>query len=131
MYQQNTERDELRARFTRWMEVLLLRARRQYLQKKRDAMLTVSLDDLPETAQSTVEPPVPDGFNFEADWLAEAFEQLSPKRQEVLTLIFAEERKPNEIAQLLHCSPQQVYDRQYQALQSLRRFWEKNYHDAR
>ena len=35
-------------------------------------------------------------------------------------MLFVEERKPEEIARILNCSPQHVYDQRYQALKKLR-----------
>lgn len=52
--------------------------------------------------------------------MAEAFAKLPIKRQEILTMLFVEERKPEEIARILNCSPQHVYDQRYQALKKLR-----------
>ena len=52
--------------------------------------------------------------------LARAFANLPIKRQQILTMLFVEERKPEEIAKLLNCSAQHVYDQRYQALKKLR-----------
>lgn len=121
MYEQSTEKDELRARFTKWMEVTLLRARRKYLQKKKVDEAVLFLNDLSEEIIPPAKEPYTSGFDFESDWLADAFSELSPRRQEILTLLFVEELKPRDIAEILQCSPEQVYNRQYQALRSLRK----------
>lgn len=124
MYQHNAERDELRARFTKWMEVTLFRARRRYLQKNNRAAV-ISLESLPEAELPVAEIPVPKGFDFETEWLAEAFAQLSSKRQEILTLLFVEEWRPAEAAGMLHCTVRQVYNREHQALEALRKNWKE------
>lgn len=121
MYEQSTDRDELRARFTKWMEVVLLRERRKYLQKKKADEAWISLDDLPEESLPIAEELHTGGFELATDWLADAFSQLSPERQEILTLLFAQEWKASEIAKKLNCSPQHVYDQKYQAIRLLRR----------
>lgn len=124
-HQQNTERDELRARFTGWMETTVYRAKLKYLEREKPRVDTVSIEELPESVLSVPEQ-VPyyekskSAFDFEEERLAEAFEKLPIKRQEILTMLFVEERKPEEIARLLNCSPQHVYDQRYQALKKLR-----------
>ena len=56
-----------------------------------------------------------DAFAFEEERLADAFANLPIKRQRILTMLFVEERKPEEIAKELNCSPQHVYDQRYHA----------------
>ena len=112
-HQQKSERDELRARFTVWLETTVYRARLKYLEREKPKVDTVSIEELPESASGSA-------FDFEEERLAEAFAKLPIKRQEILTMLFVEERKPEEIARLLNCSPQHVYDQRYQALKKLR-----------
>lgn len=119
MYGKSTERDELRGRFTKWMEVLLLREKRKYLHKRKADEMLLFLDDLPEEALPTAGEPHVCSFDFEQDRLAEAFLQLPPERQKILTLLFAQEWKASEIAERLNCSPQHVYDQKYQAIKAL------------
>lgn len=70
------ERDELRGRFTRFMEVMVKRARLNYLEKMKRQPITVPLDDVPETllADDTAFPTDVSGdFDFEEERLANAF----------------------------------------------------------
>lgn len=60
-------------------------------------------------------------FDFEEERLAKAFANLPVQRQQILTMLFVEERKPEEIARLLHCSVQHVYDQRYQTIRKLRK----------
>jgi len=46
--------------------------------------------------------------------------QNSDKKAAILTKLFVEEKKPEEIAKELNCSAQHVYDQRYQALKKLR-----------
>ena len=57
--QAQKEPDELRARFTRWIEVLVYRARNKYLQKEANRIKTISLEDLPEDQWPVAPPQVP------------------------------------------------------------------------
>ncbi|MDO4167603.1 MAG: sigma-70 family RNA polymerase sigma factor [Eubacteriales bacterium] len=117
--------DELRARFTVWLETVVYRAKLKYLNRYRTKFETVSIEELPEDMLSVSENIVygtasRSAFDFEEERLAEAFANLPIKRQQILTMLFVEERKPEEIARLLNCSAQHVYDQRYQALKKLR-----------
>ncbi len=59
-------------------------------------------------------------FDFEEERLANAFAKLTIKRQQILAMLFVEEKKPEEIAKELNCSAQHVYDQKYHALKRLR-----------
>lgn len=124
-HQQNMERDELRARFTKWMEKTVYRAKLKYLERQKRWIETVSIDKVPEETLGVYALPLygedsATAFDFEEERLAEAFAKLPIKRQQILEMLFVEERKPEEIARLLNCSAQHVYDQRYQALKKLR-----------
>lgn len=124
-HQQKNEHDELRARFTAWLETTIYRAKLKYLDRQKPKIETVSIEELPEDALSVSEKAVygrssQAAFDFEEERLAEAFANLPIKRQQILTMLFVEEQKPEEIARLLNCSAQHVYDQRYQALKKLR-----------
>ena len=124
-HQQKNEHDELRARFTAWLETTIYRAKLKYLNRQKPKFEVVSIEELPENALSVPEKAVygavlQSAFDFEEERLAEAFANLPIKRQQILTMLFVEERKPEEIARLLNCSAQHVYDQRYQALKKLR-----------
>ena len=51
-HQQKSERDELRARFTVWLETTVYRARLKYLEREKPKVDTVSIEELPESALS-------------------------------------------------------------------------------
>lgn len=119
------DRDELRAKFTGWLDLVTYRARLKYLKKKEKEVKTVSLEDISEAQLPVVSGPLElrtsqNEFDFEEERLADAFAQLPIKRQQILTMLFVQGRKPEEIARLLNCSPQHVYDQRYQALKKLR-----------
>lgn len=123
-YQQENA-DVLRARFTKWLDIVIYRAKLKYLRKNEAKIETISFEELPEHSQ-----PVYAGdlqqlasktdFDFEEERLANAFAKLPLKRQQILTMLFVEEKKPEEIARELNCSAQHVYDQRYQALKKLR-----------
>ena len=49
-HQQKSERDELRARFTVWLETTVYRDRLKYLEREKPKVDTVSIEELPESA---------------------------------------------------------------------------------
>ena len=122
------ERDELRGRFTCFLELLIRRARTDYLRKLSREPYTISLEDAPEEKLFTggiFLREENNAFDFEEERLALAFSKLSLMRQRILTLLFVEGWKPTEIAGALHCSVQYVYNQRYLALKKLREFLEK------
>ena len=124
------EKDELRARFTAWLDITAYRARLKYLRKEIPSVDVISIEDLPDGCLVTTEAELFRGsgkasFDFEEERLSDAFQQLPIKRQEILTMLFVEGKKPEEIARCLNCSVQHVYDQRYQALKKLRLFWTK------
>lgn len=117
--------DVLRARFTKWLDIVIYRAKLKYLRKMDTKLETISIEELPESSLPTYEEslyrnPLKTEFDFEEERLANAFMKLPMKRQQILTMLFVEEKMPEEIAKALNCSTQHVYDQKYQALKKLR-----------
>lgn len=117
--------DVLRARFTKWLDIVIYRAKLKYLRKMDTKLEMVSIEELPESSlpayeESMYRNPLKTEFDFEEERLANAFMKLPMKRQQILTMLFVEEKKPEEIAKMLNCSAQHVYDQKYQALKKLR-----------
>lgn len=117
------EKDELRGRFTRFMEVVVRNARNNYLKKLSRQMPIIPLEDVPEGEYAREDMPLiekPDAFTFEEERLAKAFSQLPLMRQRILTLLFVNELTPAEIAKQMNCSVQHVYNQRSLALKRLR-----------
>ena len=96
-HQQKSEHDELRARFTAWLETTVYRARLKYLEREKPKVNIVSIEELPESALAVSEKAAyyanpKSAFDFEEERLAEAFAKLPIKRQEILTMLFVEEK---------------------------------------
>lgn len=129
-YYQNTagqpEADELRARFTAWLDTTLFRAKLKYLENQKQKVEFVSLDEMPPDLiedpadhYANVERSQTD-FDFEEEKLAKAFSELPLMRREVLRLLFVEEKTPDEISRQLHCSVNYVHLQKSRALKKLR-----------
>ena len=126
--QENKERDELRARFTKWMEITLYRARLDYLKKWERENRVILMEDIPESSyleECNDDDPASfilskDSFNFEDQALEQAFTKLSELKRDVLIKLFVKEKKPPEAAEILGCSLRQVYKQKEQAIAELR-----------
>ena len=103
------ERDELRGRFTRFMELAVKHARADYLRLLRTSIETVSLDEFSDVLQVT-DKVLADASSFEFDDLRVEYEfkKLPTSQRLVLTLLFAEDETPQSAAALLGCSVQHL-----------------------
>lgn len=125
MKNNDAERDELRGRFTVWLETLVSRAKIDYCRRNKNNVEFVSIDDLSDECLA-VEDPVyisPERqkeFEFEEERLAKAFSELPKMRKEILSLLYVQQMEPQEIADELGCSIQHVYNQRFKALKSLR-----------
>lgn len=127
-HRQDSARDELRARFTKWLDTLVYRAKLNYIYKDRKKVETVPIEEVEEECLSC--PGFEDecirglsgtdGIWFEEEELEKAFKVLSPARQQILLMLFVEDKKPCEIARELNCSVQHVYNQRSLALKKLR-----------
>lgn len=121
----DTERDDLRGRFTVWLETLVSRAKIDYCRRNKNNIEFVPIDDLSEECLA-VEDPVyisPERqmeFEFEEERLAKAFAELPKTRKEILSLLYVQQKAPQEIADELGCTVQHVYNQRSKALKTLR-----------
>lgn len=128
MNHQDSERDELKARFTKWLDTTVYRARIDYIRKNAQGYETISIEDVPENILTTADEESrwinaaadKNAFDFEEEKLAKAFAELPLMRQRILTMLFVEDKKSEEIAAELHCSVQHVYNQRSLALKKLR-----------
>lgn len=115
------EKDELRGRFTRFMEVTVRNARIDYLRKLKRQVPTVPLDSIPESQLGYADfLPSDVGSDFDDERLSRAFVELSSVRQRILTLLFIHELKPSEIARSLNRPVEYVYKQRSLAIKRLR-----------
>lgn len=128
-HQEEQENGKLRAEFTRWMETTLYRAKINYLKSQEKSGRMMYLAEIPEEILVEEQPEKEwfhelmeaDSFHFTEEKLEEAFRSLITSRQEILTMLFVEERTPKEIAFKLGCSKQYVYKQRAQALENIRK----------
>lgn len=125
------QNDDLRARFTVWLNIALRNARNMYFRNQKEKVVTISFEELPLELQ--VDPYNPyvrierssNSFDFEEERLAKAFYELPLMRREVLRMLFVLEMTPEEISQKLRCSIDYVYKQKHRALKKLRSLLEE------
>lgn len=127
-YRQNADRDELRARFTAWLDTLIRRAKLDYLRKYHIPIEIISLEELREENMPISEDVwmrkmlfEEDDFCFEEERLAKAYAELPLLRKQILKLMYVDELEVKEIARLLNCSAQYVSNQKQKGLKHLRR----------
>lgn len=121
------ERDELRAKFTVWMERLLQRAKIDYIRHLKRVPNVVSLDSIEQStfAEDPIERTSFENFEFENESLSAAFSSLSPKKKEVLKLLFFDGLDSEECAKRLGCSVENIYNLRSLALKTLKKQMEE------
>lgn len=127
MYEQSTDRDELRARFTKWMEVTVYRARLNYLKAQSRHIDAIPLEEVEEKLRSPEDEGrwiqkigSTDSFDFEEEALATAFSHLPVMKKKVITMLFLLNMTAQEISKELGCTTQYVYKQRSLALKRLR-----------
>ena len=126
--QEYPERDELRAKFTRWLVTVIKRAKIDYLRKYENRPETISYEDIPEKelidlAQRELWPSstrMQTPYDFEEERLTKAFMELPLKRRQVMELLFLADLSETETAKRLNCSLQYVRNQRCIALKKLR-----------
>lgn len=121
-YNTNTN-DRLRAEFTQFLKIMVTRSKINYIKKYCVSEVPISLEDLSDWEMPSTSMKLSQSnttFDFEVESLAEAFEQLSPRRQQILQMIFVEGLSSREVAQRIGCSVGHVYNEQSLAIKRLR-----------
>ena len=126
---QEGKNDELRARFTKWMEVTMYRARIDYLKKQNSKKRDVYIDDvideityrLCKTSDTSSVILKQNSFKFTNDSVEDAFENLSKIERQVLIKLYAEDKKIKEVAGELGYSLSHTYRIKDAALNNLKK----------
>lgn len=124
------ENDELCMRFTVWLKVVVKRAKIDYIRRQKRQYIEVSIEEIAvanllvyEQKFDVVEENA--GFEFENEKVAMAFAELSPRKRQILIMLFVEKFTSEEIAKKLKCTLQYVYSQRSLALKELRRILNK------
>ena len=120
------DRDDLRARFTAWISVVVWRARRDYFRTQKHRFREIPIEEIEDIPDDTgFEILEKDEFLFADEHLARAFLALPVCQQQVLTLRIAKGLSPTEIAGIMGCDSARISRQLYNGLAALRREMEK------
>lgn len=114
---QNTGKDPLRGKFTRFLQSTIKNVVIDYLRKTEKRQSYVDWFRMAPSQEEYRGR----SFNFHWDALAEAYQSLPRKSQEVRFLLLVKEMTPQEAAACLHCTVQQIYSRRSRAIKRLRK----------
>ncbi len=128
MKENNTNECYTIARFTNWVDTLARRTKYAYIKKEAKHISHVCIDDVPEEAFLDDEVEISytfternGKFEFEAEWLMEAFDELSKTHKRLLELLYVEEKTPQEAAKELGCSVENIYNQRSKAFKIIKK----------
>ena len=123
-----TTEEKLIGRFTSWIDIIARRTRYDYIKKEARHTSHVCIDDVPEDAFLNDEVEMSytfterkGKFNFEAEWLIQGFEELSKTHKRLLELLYIEEKTPQEAANELGCSVENIYNQRSKAFKIIKK----------
>ena len=122
--------NELYYRFTAWIKIVVKRAKIDFIRREKKTFSEYSLEDESVTKKLKYEPVLEseqkaNEFNFENKDLAKIFSKLTPTRKKILLYLFVKNLSPEEIANELGCSIQNVYNQRSLALKELKKHLNK------
>lgn len=113
--------DELKARFTAWISVVVWRARMDYFRSQRRHFWEIPIEEIDEIPdESILEVLEKDEFIFADEHLAKAFLKLPLSQQQVITLRIAKRLSPAQIAEIMGCDSARISRQYYKAMAKLR-----------
>lgn len=122
MDQQN---DDLRNRFTAWMQVVVKRAKIDYIRRLKAHPREVSIEDENVRNKLFYKPTesmrVANTFSFDNRRLETVYKKLSPQKRRILELLYVHNYTPEEVAGILHCCIRNVYNQRSLILKELRK----------
>ena len=128
MKEKVTREENTIGRFTNWVDTLARRAKYDYIENESKHISHACIDEVPEDALRTEEVEISytftagEGrFEFEAEWLMKAFGELSKTHKRLLELLYVEEKTPHEVAALLDCTVENIYNQRSKAFKIIKK----------
>ena len=123
-----TREERVIGRFTNWVDTLARRAKYDYIENESKHISHACIDEVPEDALRADEVEISytftagEGrFEFEAEWLMKAFGELSKTHKRLLELLYVEEKTPHEVAALLDCTVENIYNQRSKAFKIIKK----------
>ena len=128
MKEKVTREENTIGRFTNWVDTLARRAKYDYIENESKHISHACIDEVPEDALRADEVEISytftagEGrFEFEAEWLMKAFGELSKTHKRLLELLYVEEKTPHEVASLLDCTVENIYNQRSKAFKIIKK----------
>lgn len=128
MKEKVTREENTIGRFTNWVDTLARRAKYDYIENESKHISHACIDEVPEDALRADEVEISytftagEGrFEFEAEWLMKAFGELSKTHKRLLELLYVEEKTPHEVAALLDCTVENIYNQRSKAFKIIKK----------
>ena len=120
-----TQKDELRMRFTAWVDKVMFHAREDYLKRMRRLPQTVDIERVSEEILAVEDlydlwGDGPRDFFFEKKRFNDALHLLTDEQHQLLVMLYIDQMTAREISASLGCTVQNVYNRKSRTLQYLR-----------
>ena len=107
MKERLTREENTIGRFTNWVDTLARRTKYAFAVEEVEISYTFSECD--------------GKFAFEADWLMQAFSELSKTHKRLLELLYVEEKTPQEAAKILGCTVENIYNQRSKAFKVIKK----------
>lgn len=129
------QKDELRMRFTAWLDKVMYHAREDYLKRLRKLPRTVDIDKVPEEILAAEDiydlwGNGPRDFFFKNKRFNDALHLLTDEQHQLLVMLYIDQMTAREISVALGCTVQNVYNRKSLTLQHLRNTLQEESTDA-
>ena len=128
MKERLTREENTIGRFTNWVDTLARRTKYAYIKKESKHISHACIDDVPEDAFAVEEVEISytfsesDGkFEFEADWLLQAFSELSKTHKRLLEHLYVEEKTQQEAPKILGCTVENIYNQRSKAFKVIKK----------
>lgn len=116
---------DVRNRFTAWMQLVVKRARIDFIRglKRRKKEISLESEEIVDKLIYELSDDClghSEGFAFNDEMISVAILNLPPKRRRVLELLFVHNRTPEEVAREMCCTVRHIYNQQSLALKELK-----------
>ena len=122
-----SKKENVIGRFTNWVDTIARRAKYLYIETESKYISHICIDEVPQLAFRTEQVEITciftarnDKFEFEAEWLAKAFDELGKTHKRFLTLLYIENKTPHEAVAILGCTVENVYNQRSKAFKIIK-----------
>lgn len=125
------DNEKIRAKFTCWLDTLAYRTKLNYIRDEQKYTMMDSIDEITEErliveeTETRFNDETILGFDFDSEWLKDAFSVLTETEQKLLSLFFVEEKTLKEISVILNYTYRHIKRLYATSLKKLKDFKEE------